>query len=110
MKLIICKGFKRNFRCISIIQKFLYVILLEIIYLIFLNRWNLFDLEYKGFEKIDYGKIVFQFGCFGGRILDKVYNGINSKKYYQIFLVFFLGKEVSIDVVDIMKNSVGVLD
>lgn len=75
-----------------------------------MNSWNLFNLEYKGDERNFYGKIVYFGGCYGGRIFEKVYNGINSKKYYMIFLVFFLGKEVSVDVVDIIKNIVGVLD
>lgn len=83
---------------------------MEIIFLIFLSNWNFFDIEYKGFDKELYGKIVFENGRNGDRNFKKVYNGINSRKFYQIFDVFFMGKEVSVDVVDIIRESVGVLD
>jgi len=110
MKMTTCKGPKRNPRCTSITQKFSYAIPLEIIYLTPLNRWNPFDLEYKGSERTAYGKTVFQFGRYGGRTPDKAYNGTNSKKYYQTPSAFFSGKEVSTDAADTTKNSVGVLD
>ena len=110
MKLNTCKGPKRNPRCTSITQRFSYAIPLEIIYLTPLNRWNPFNLEYKGSERTAYGKTVFQFGRYGGRTPDKAYNGTNSKKYYQTPLAFFSGKEVSTDAADTTKNSVGVLD
>lgn len=42
-----------------VFQKYMYVILFEIIYMMFLNRWNLFNFEYKGLEREVYGKIVF---------------------------------------------------
>lgn len=110
MKLTTCKGPAKKPRCTSITQKFSYAIPLEIIYLTPLNRWNPFNLEYKGSEKTEYGKTVFQFGRFGGRTPDKAYNGTNSKKYYQTPSAFFSGKEVSTDAADTTKNSVGVLD
>lgn len=110
MKLTTCKGPKKKPKCTSITQKFSYAIPLEIIYLTPLNRWNPFDLEYKGSEGTAYGKTVFQFGRSGGRTPDKAYNGTNSKKYYQTPSAFFSGKEVSTDAADTTKNSVGVLN
>ena len=110
MKLTTCKGSKKKPRCTSMTQKFSYAIPLEIIYLTPLNRWNPFDLEYKGSEATAYGKTVFQFGRSGGRTPDKAYNGTNSKKYYQTPSAFFSGKEVSTDAADTTKNSVGVLN
>ena len=110
MKLTTCKGPKKNPKCTSITQKFSYAIPLEIIYLTPLNRWNPFDLEYKGPEKTTYGKTVFQGGRNGGTTPDKAYNGINSKKYYQTPSAFFSGKEVSTDAADTTRNSVGVLN
>ncbi|KAL9989562.1 hypothetical protein ACROYT_G004124 [Oculina patagonica] len=110
MKLKTCKGSKWRPRCNTITQKYSYAIPLEIIYLTPLNKWNPFDLEYKGSERMPYGKTVFQGGRYGGRTPDKAYNGTNSKKYYQTPSAFFSGQEVSTDAADTTKNSVGVLD
>ena len=110
MKLKTCKGSKWRPKCKTITQKYSYAIPLEIIYLTPLNRWNPFNLEYKGSEKTAYGKTVFQFGRYGGRTPEKAYNGTNSKKYYQTPSAFFSGQEVSTDAADTTKNSVGVLD
>ena len=110
MKLKTCKGPKWRPRCTTVTQKYTYAIPLEIIYMTPLNRWNPFDLEYKGSEREPYGKTVFQGGRHGGRTPDKAYNGTNSKKYYQTPSAFFTGQEISSDAADTTKNSVGVLD
>ena len=109
MKLETCKSSWKP-RCKTVTQKFSYAIPLEIIYLTPLNRWNPFDLEYKGSERYKYGKTVFQGGRNGGRTPEKAYNGTNSKKYYQTPSAFFSGKEVSSDAADTTQGSVGVLD
>ena len=80
MKLTTCKGRKWRQKCNTISQKFSYAIPLEIIYMTPLNRWNPFDLEYKGSERTPYGKTVYLGGRFGGRTPEKAYNGTNSKK------------------------------
>ncbi|KAJ7378068.1 hypothetical protein OS493_024730 [Desmophyllum pertusum] len=110
MKLTTCKGPKKNPRCKSVSQKFSYAIPLEIIFMTPLNRWNPFDLEYKGPDKEAYGKTVFEGGRNGGNTPDKAYNGTNSRKYYQTPSAFFSGLEVSTDAADTTRNSVGVLD
>ena len=110
MTLKTCKGSKWRPRCKSVTQKYSYAIPLEMIYLTPLNRWNPFELEYKGSERDPYGKTVFQGGRYGGRTPDKAYNGTNSKKYYQTPSAFFSGQEISTDAADTTKNSVGVLD
>ena len=110
VKLNTCKGPKRNPICKSITQKFSYAIPLEIIYLTPLNRWNPFDLEYKGTETTAHGKTVFQGGRTGGADVNKAYNGTNSKKYYQTPLKFFSGQEVSTDAADTTQSSGGVLN
>ena len=110
MTLKTCKGSKRWPRCKTVSQKFSYAIPLEIIYMTPLNKWNPFDLEYKGDEKTPYGKTVYLGGRYGGRTPERAYNGTNSKKYYLTPSAFFSGKEVSSDTADTTKNSVGVLD
>ena len=110
MTLETCKGPKRKPRCKRVSQKFSYAIPLEIIYLTPLNRWNPFDLEYKGSESGDLGKTVFEGGRDGGRTPDKAYNGTNSKKYYRTPSAFFSGQEVSADAADTTQGSVGVLN
>ena len=110
MTLKTCKGSRRWPRCKTVSQKFSYAIPLEIIYMTPLNKWNPFDLEYKGDEKTPYGKTVYLGGRYGGRTPERAYNGTNSKKYYLTPSAFFSGKEVSSDAADTTKNSVGVLD
>ena len=110
MNLTYCTGPRRNRICKTINQKFSYAIPLEVIYLTPLNRWNPFDLDYKGSEKTTYGKTVFQGGRNGGTAPDKAFNGTNSKKYYQTPSAFFSGKEVSTDAADTTQGSVGILD
>ena len=109
MKLETCK---RSWtpKCKTISQKVSYAIPLEIIYLTPLNKWNPFDIEYKGSERYPLGKTVFKGGRNGGRTPDKAYNGTNSKKYYQTPSAFFSGQEVSTDAADTTQGSVGVLD
>ena len=55
-----------------------------------LNRWNPFDLEYKGTFNRPLGKTVDAKGRNGGKTPEKAYNGTNSKKYYQTPAAFFL--------------------
>ena len=110
MKLKTCKRRRGKPQCKTVTQKFSYAFPLEIIYMTPLNRWNPFDLEYKGDERKPYGKTVFLGGRFGGRTPEKAYNGTNSKKYYQTPAAFYSGGEVSSDAADTTKNSVGVLD
>jgi len=110
MKLTTCKRRKGKERCKSVSQKFSYAIPLEIIYLTPLNRWNPFDIVYKGPINSPSGKTVYADGRNGGRTPQKAYNGTNSKKYYQTPSAFFSGKEVSTDAADTTQNSVGVLD
>ena len=83
---------------------------MEVIWLTPLNKWNPFDLEYKGPESDGLGKTVFLGGRYGGRTPDTAYNGTNSKKYYLTPSAFFTGGEVSADAADTTRNSVGVLD
>ena len=75
-----------------------------------LNRWNPFDLEYKGTFNRPLGKTVDAKGRNGGRNPEKAYNGTNSKKYYQTPAAFYSGGEVATDAADTTQNSVGVLD
>ncbi|KAJ7378062.1 hypothetical protein OS493_024724 [Desmophyllum pertusum] len=110
MKLTTCKGPPKRRTCQTESQKFSYAIPLELIYLTPLNRWNPYDLEYKGDERLPHGKTVLQGGRNGGKTPDKAYNGTNSKKYYQTPSTFFSGLEVSSDAADTTKNNVGVLD
>ena len=110
MTLESCKGPRRKPKCTKVNQRFTYAIPLEIIYMTPLNRWNPFDLEYKGEEKTPYGKTVYLGGRFGGRTPEKAYNGTNSKKYYLTPSAFFSGSEVDSDAADTTKNTVGVLD
>ena len=110
MKLTTCKKKRGKEHCKIVSQKFSYAIPLEIIYLTPLNRWNPFNIEYKGPIKSPLGKTVFADGRNGGRSKKTAYNGTNSKKYYQTPSAFFSGKEVSTDAADTTQNSVGVLD
>ena len=110
MKLKNCKRVNRKEICKTINQKFSYAIPLEIIYMTPLNRWNPFDLEYKGRFNYARGRTVYANGRNGGRTPQKAYNGTNSKKYYQTPSAFFSGGEVSTDAADTTQNSVGVLD
>ncbi|XP_078367031.1 uncharacterized protein LOC144651043 [Oculina patagonica] len=109
MTLETCKSYWKP-KCKKLTQKFSYAIPLEIIYMTPLNRWNPFELEYKGSERDKLGKTVFEGGRNGGRTPDKAYNGTNSKKYYQTPSAFFSGQEVSTDAADTTQGSVGVLD
>ncbi|KAL9989560.1 hypothetical protein ACROYT_G004122 [Oculina patagonica] len=109
MTLETCKSYWKP-KCKKLTQKFSYAIPLEIIYMTPLNRWNPFELVYKGSERDKLGKTVFQGGRNGGRTPEKAYNGTNSKKYYQTPSAFFSGQEVSTDAADTTQGSVGVLN
>ena len=110
MKLTTCKGRKGKQRCKTVSQKFSYAIPLEIIFLTPLNRWNPFNIEYKGAFNTRSGKTVYADGRNGGANPRRAYNGTNSKKYYQTPSAFFSGQEVSTDAADTTQGSVGVLD
>ena len=103
------KGVKKKV-CKTVKQKVSYALPLEIIWMTPLNKWNPFDLEYKGDERLPWGKTVFAGGRNGGKKYATAYNGTNSKKYYLVPSAFFSGGEVSTDAADTTKNSVGVLD
>lgn len=94
--------------CKEIEVRYMYVILFEIIYMILLNFWNFYNFLYWDRK---YGRYMltkdYRNGVFN---VINVYNGINYVNYYWIFIVFFSGKELNYDVVDIVKNLVGVLD
>ena len=110
MKLKTCKRVRRKEVCKTIDQKVTYAIPLEIIYMTPLNRWNPFDLEFKGTFNRPLGKTVDAKGRNGGKTPEKAYNGTNSKKYYQTPAAFYSGGEVATDAADTTQNSVGVLD
>ena len=110
MKLTTCKKRRGKERCKTVSQKFSYAIPLEIIYLTPLNRWNPFNIEYKGLADSPLGETVFADGRNGGRSTKTAYNGTNSKKYYHTPSAFYSGEEVSTDAADTTQNSVGVLD
>ena len=103
-----CRG--KNKHCKTISQRWTYAIPLEIIFLTPLNKWNPYDLEYKGDERTPLGKTVFADGRNGARTPEKAYDGTNSKKYYLTPADFYIGREVSSEAADTTKNGVGVLD
>ena len=110
MKLDVCKGKDRKKKCTKYEQKVSYAIPLEIIYMTPLNRWNPYNLTYKGQQRSDLGKTVTANGRNGGKTKAKAYNGVNSRIYYVTPNEFFAGTETHVDAADTRKGAVGVLD
>ncbi|XP_028411763.1 uncharacterized protein LOC114534508 [Dendronephthya gigantea] len=110
MKLNVCKEEGDENICTKYEQKVSYAIPLEIIYLTPLNRWNPYNLSYKGDQRSDEGKTVTANKRDGGKTPLKAYDGINSKIYYITPNEFFEGTETHVDAADTTQGSVGVLD
>ncbi|KAK7100199.1 uncharacterized protein [Littorina saxatilis] len=100
----------QNRDCTTVVKRFSYAIPLEIIWLTPLNKWNPFNIKYKGDAKTSLAESVKADGRHGGRTSDKAYNGTHSKCYYITPAEFFDGKEVGSDAADTTRGSVGVLD
>ncbi|XP_032234276.2 uncharacterized protein LOC116616310 [Nematostella vectensis] len=106
-----CRRSRGGRSCKSVHQKWTYAIPLEIIYVTPLNRWNPYDIQYKGAANSDWGKtVVERGGRNGGQTPNKAYNGTNSRVYYQTPVEMFLGREVEKNSADTTRKSVGVLD
>lgn len=110
MKVNICGKENNVDQCKDYSQKWSYAIPLEIIYLTPLNKWNPYNITYKGESRSKLGKTVTADGRNGGVSKQKAFNGTNSKTYYLTPEEFFRGTETQKDPADTTQGSVGVLD
>ena len=110
MKLNACQKKSKTYDGKDYNQKWSYAIPLEIIYLTPLNKWNPYNLTYKGNAQSKSGKTVTADGRNGGISKTKAFNGTNSKTYYITPAEFFTGTEAHKDAADTTRDSVGVLD
>ena len=104
-----CKGSGKRLQCETDSQKWSYAFPLEIIYLTPLNRWNPYDLQYKGKFNSDEGKTVREGIRNGGYEEDTAFNGLNSKNYYITPTEMFESDEKNKDEADTTQGEVGVL-
>ncbi|XP_028414209.1 uncharacterized protein LOC114537253 isoform X2 [Dendronephthya gigantea] len=109
MSLERCKGSGKRLTCETDSQKWSYAFPLEIIYLTPLNRWNPYNLEYKGKFNSDEGKTVKEGIRNGGYEVDTAFNGLNSKNYYITPTEMFESDEKNKDEADTTQGEVGVL-
>ena len=101
--------------CEMIHQKWTWAIPLEVIYLTPLQKWNPFDVEYKGDSRSAEGKTVTankRYGqCMKGNDSSRAYNGTNSRAYFRTPAAFFGSTEQNTDAADTSrKYGVCVLD
>lgn len=103
-----CRWINRKKVCPVYEQRWSYAFPLEVIFLTPLNKWNPYNLEYKGSFKTDLAKTV----TAGGRngVKEKPFNGTNSKLYYLTPNEFFTGGEKNRDAADTTRHTVWVLD
>ncbi len=99
--------------CTTETQKWTYAVPLEVIYLTPLNRWNPYDLEYKGHATEPYGESA-EIDSDGNRRTGDndpllAYNGTNHRTFYHIPEAFFQS-DLEADPADTSRQVVWVLD
>eukprot|EP00794_Sanderia_malayensis_P005384 gene5384-6057_t len=104
-----CKGSWKNRVCETLHQKWSWAIPLELIYLTPLQKWNPYNIQYKGEARSAEGKTVNANRRYGscGKNDDTSFalNGTNSKYYFRTPSAFFLaGKEGNTDAADTSKK------
>ena len=86
-----CKGRGKRRVCERIHQKWTWAIPMEVIYMTPLQKWNPYNLEYKGDAKSIAGRTVTENRRYGNcqNGASAAMNGTNSKAYYRTPVTFF---------------------
>ena len=102
---------KKGKVCKQYEQRWSYAIPMEIIYLNPLQRWNPFDIPYRGNSYSPEGRAVTAGRRKGRLTLGNAYNGTNHRFYYRTPANFYTSNEVDVDPADTaLLRDVGVLN
>lgn len=107
IEIIDCQKVNNKRVCKQYYFKYFYVILLEIIYMMLLLFWNLYNFNFYGDVRGDVYVMVG--GCYGGFNVFIVFIGISEKNFYMILKEFF-GEIGYFVYKEVEESVVGVLD